>query len=798
MPDLLNFALMLFILLPCGLIVSCVVLRKYIFASLNKDFGQLWWRLVAGRASRIQNIISTGREIAHIHSAQDDENEINDIVARIEAATCRLLSANASYVLILSKYKNSDNRSFITHEGESIEGIEIDPSKGVCGLTISTGKTINISRRQCNKDVIHIFEDFASVNSNISCVLCVPIFINPTEIIGVILILNKQRISSTISYFSPDDEQLAELLASNAGVAFRRSRSYDYIRRCYRKEAGLLSIVRASSADKSIEQILSVTIAAANDLIQPDRISVYLCDHQKQEAWICVSKDALEGLVVPFGQGVAGTVAQTGKTIRIDNAYEDPRFLSVVDCQTGFRTKSMLCVGVPGFCSESKPIAVIQLINKKNKNRFDEDDEEALTALSNEVSVAMRQKMMEVSLLKVARNLRSSTEPDRYNSAVLEESLLTEYGSVAQRSRYAVVKGSHAAKISISRNTTWFKQRPSSPCSELLSRTPPNKDEEDAMLVIDRWDVDPFELRDSDMMKYAEHMFVSCDLVEAFQIPISALRNFIMAVHAGYNPRNSFHCFRHGWSVLHVSYLILRHGASDYLEPLDVLAVLVAALCHDIDHPGNNNAFEIATRSDLSFLYADDPVLERHHAATTLKLLKEDSNDIIVALTYQEKLEFRRLLASGIMATDMALHFDQVEQLVACSKREPHFDASNRRTLIGHIVHCADLSGQTMKLEIAQKWGNALMLEFAAQSSKEVELGLPVTPFMQGLDSELNKLQLQYGFVSNIVVPLWAALSASFPELESCCHQAHSNKMYYQNEIHFLTSINKPIPTSGT
>jgi hypothetical protein len=32
------------------------------------------------------------------------------------------------------------------------------------------------------------------------------------------------------------------------------------------------------------------------------------------------------------------------------------------------------------------------------------------------------------------------------------------------------------------------------------------------------------------------------------------------------------------------------------LEPLDRLAVLIAALCHDVDHPGHNNAFEVRPR----------------------------------------------------------------------------------------------------------------------------------------------------------------------------------------------------------
>ncbi len=53
------------------------------------------------------------------------------------------------------------------------------------------------------------------------------------------------------------------------------------------------------------------------------------------------------------------------------------------------------------------------------------------------------------------------------------------------------------------------------------------------------------------------------------------------------------------------------------LTPLELLGSLLAGLCHDIDHPGVNNAFMCASGADLSLLYNDLSVLENHHAAVT-------------------------------------------------------------------------------------------------------------------------------------------------------------------------------------
>ena len=38
--------------------------------------------------------------------------------------------------------------------------------------------------------------------------------------------------------------------------------------------------------------------------------------------------------------------------------------------------------------------------------------------------------------------------------------------------------------------------------------------------------------------------------------------------------------------------------AAALLRPLDMLAMMVGGLCHDADHPGTNNDFEVKARSE--------------------------------------------------------------------------------------------------------------------------------------------------------------------------------------------------------
>jgi hypothetical protein len=64
----------------------------------------------------------------------------------------------------------------------------------------------------------------------------------------------------------------------------------------------------------------------------------------------------------------------------------------------------------------------------------------------------------------------------------------------------------------------------------------------------------------------------------------------------------------------------VEESLKNSLTLLDVFALFVAALCHDMDHNGTNNTYHINTWSRLSLRYNDISVLEQHHASLTFKV----------------------------------------------------------------------------------------------------------------------------------------------------------------------------------
>ena len=250
--------------------------------------------------------------------------------------------------------------------------------------------------------------------------------------------------------------------------------------------------------------------------------------------------------------------------------------------------------------------------------------------------------------------------------------------------------------------------------------------------MLTNYDLDPYELGDDVLTELAVEIFAAYDVGIKFGVKDETLRSFLQEVRGRYNTPD-FHSYRHAWATLFLTYQILRKGKADsFLSTLECFALLVASLCHDLEHPGNDNHFEKATDSESARMY-EDSFLERHHCAVALSLL--DSTLLLGGLSDSDAAKFRETVTGAIMLTDMSQHFQLVDKLT--SSDFPHFVADDERaTFAGVILHSADIGAQTLRLDQAQKWGERAMDEFMKQAENEKLLGVPPTPYLQCLEDE--------------------------------------------------------------
>ena len=72
--------------------------------------------------------------------------------------------------------------------------------------------------------------------------------------------------------------------------------------------------------------------------------------------------DKTKEIRMAVGVGIAGRVAETGETMNVTDAYTDPRFNKAVDEQTGYETRTILCMPIT---IRGQVIGVVEMVNKK-------------------------------------------------------------------------------------------------------------------------------------------------------------------------------------------------------------------------------------------------------------------------------------------------------------------------------------------------------------------------------------------------------------------------------------------------
>src|SRR2546423_2412878 len=172
-----------------------------------------------------------------------------------------------------------------------------------------------------------------------------------------------------------------------------RARAVDGLEERVRKLGVILDVAKALVAERDLDRLLKLIVLAASRVVEADRCSLFLVDRARNELWSKVAQGVgTREIRFPMGKGIAGTVAQTDVPLNIPEAYADPRFHAGVDKETGYRTKSILCV--PMRSLEGEVVGVLQALNKRGAGPFTEEDEELLSALGGQAAAAINNVLL--------------------------------------------------------------------------------------------------------------------------------------------------------------------------------------------------------------------------------------------------------------------------------------------------------------------------------------------------------------------------------------------------------------------
>jgi signal transduction histidine kinase len=167
----------------------------------------------------------------------------------------------------------------------------------------------------------------------------------------------------------------------------------------------LLDVIKGMSAETDFDRLLQLIMEETTRAMEADRSTLFLVDRERGELWSRLAQGLEKKKEIRFKAhlGIAGHVATTGELLNIPEAYDDPRFNQAVDRQTGYRTKTILCMPVRN--KEGTIVGVLQVLNKR-VGVFTPADEEMLDALSSQAAIALENAKLYEDLRKAYAELK--------------------------------------------------------------------------------------------------------------------------------------------------------------------------------------------------------------------------------------------------------------------------------------------------------------------------------------------------------------------------------------------------------
>eukprot|EP00004_Rigifila_ramosa_P003116 TRINITY_DN1326_c0_g1_i5.p1 TRINITY_DN1326_c0_g1~~TRINITY_DN1326_c0_g1_i5.p1 ORF type:complete len:1469 (-),score=315.52 TRINITY_DN1326_c0_g1_i5:74-4432(-) len=691
--------------------------------------------------------------LVQISEILSSELELEPLVDILRQKSKELLDADRCTLFFFNK----DTGMLATKLAEG-RIVYFPATQGIAGHAVTTGETLNIVDAYTDPRFNQAVDRETGYKTK--SILCMPVRTSREgEIVGAIQMVNKLD-----GVFGKEDEELLEAFSAQAAVAIKNSQLYEETVQTRNNVQRVLESVPSYVVGFGPDGMLASTNRDVTPLL-PHGVSPDIVHTRPYTDWM---PDIIaEDITICSEQGLSRRRAdvRVGETLACT--------YSVVPLK-GF---TGLPEGVLVVLDDVSQVHEMHEAMTEMESRIETLRTEVTTVFEAPIQVVVK-TIEEISrgsysvtearekLMKCLKLLSSSDlfQPD-FSQLLRDLDKETEQWILAQYT---------SPHVSVTVSHSW-------PDVGSLQRPV------ERLTMLRDWNFDCIMHSEEALLNFSVDIFHQLGLTQQFSIPEANLRSFLLDIRNNYR-KNPFHNFQHAFSVFHISYLFLvTTSAAKWLTNLDMFALLIAALCHDLDHPAVNNGYEISSDSALAIQYNDTSVLENYHASKAFQILRRPESNILCGLTRQEYKEVRQAVINAILHTDMALHFEMITKIKqhqnsagATLRRETKED---RHMLVSLLLHSADLSNPVRPPAISRVWVYRLKDEFAQQVQKEKESGLPVTSFMDVGNDELLIAKNEIGFIDFVCRPLWTSLVNFLPELEHRIATMNENKAYWQSIV---------------
>lgn len=306
------------------------------------------------------------------------------------------------------------------HQSE-LEQASFELGEGTIGQVALSGEALIVD--DTAKAPLFVMKTEAS--QHIHNTLTVPLAVKGV-VIGTLELCNK----TSAEGFTATDQELLTAFAAQAAVAIENARLYQEISQHLEEVRFLNKVAGAASSTLDLDQILRRSLSPLIGMRNIDWVHVLLIDQSGNELWL---HPALAGtdlfphqasFRIPMGKGITGTVAKTGKSMRVADVRKEPRY------RPGYEDAlSELCVPLR---VGDRIIGVLD-VQSTRLDAFSESEERLLTTLAGQLSAVIdnarlfgetQQRVRDLTALtQASMALNEAEDLDTVLDVVLEQAL---------------------------------------------------------------------------------------------------------------------------------------------------------------------------------------------------------------------------------------------------------------------------------------------------------------------------------------------------------------------------------------
>uniref|UniRef100_A0A6Q2ZFP4 Phosphodiesterase n=1 Tax=Esox lucius TaxID=8010 RepID=A0A6Q2ZFP4_ESOLU len=654
---------------------------------------------------------------------------VRDVSSHLDVtALCHKIFLHINELIAADRYslflvgEDSSNRKFLVSrlfdvaEGSTLEEvsnscIRLEWNKGIVGHVAATGQPLNI--KNAYEDPRFNAEVDQITGYKTQSILCMPIKNHREEVVGVAQAINK-KCGENGTFTEQDEKDFSAYLAFS-GIVLHNAQLYETSQLENRRNQVLLDLARLIFEEQqSLEVLLRKIAGTILSFMQAQGCTVFIADGDSMNSFSSVFHMEYEELgeaccalhrecdVSQINYMYAQYVKNTVEPLNISDVTKDQRFPWTVSSTSVYFVCNI---------SRHSYIGVCQLVNKMDEasggvKSFNRNDEQFLEAFAIFCGLGIQNTQMYETVERAMAKQEVTLEVLSYHASAAEEE-------------------TRALQV------TAASMVPSAQSLRLME-----------------FGFSDFELSDALTTQATIRMFVDLNLVQNFQMKYESLCQWILSVKKNYRKNVAYHNWRHAFNTSQCMFALFKSGRlQSNMSDLEVLALMIATLSHDLDHRGVNNSYIQRSDHPLAQLYCHS-TMEHHHFDQCLMILNSPGNQILSSLSLDEYKTTLKMIERAILATDLALYMKSM------------------------LMTACDISAITKPWPVQKRIAELVATEFFEQGDKERE-ELNIEPIDLMNREKRDKIpSMQVSFIDAICTQLYETLAgmseSCSPLLEGC------------------------------